>query len=314
MTLSGNSLSETADRLVHAFFVQSRHLKPSFCCFILLVLTSGLFDAADADRLPSTVPEVQKFSIDTQIEATGLLDDSTRMDWVTVKNGSTTDTTIGKSEIISSVVSHESLLSNGGTINGVQNTGFDSSNKQDSSFNLESEKVMTYSGSDGSHLVGSDYLLLDVNGNYTSNSTESVMCVFSEDEYLIPNPAFSNYVEAQGSLINFNSGKVSTKEQVRAVGSKISTSAGLLYMVAVSPDTSSGEEFAEGTVKTKFAGSINDARDKKTTTSSKSKNKNPYANDWNKTAATNTWKDETEVTGSISILQKSFGYKSGLKI
>jgi len=314
MTLSDNSPSGTAEQLVHAFSVQSRHLKPSICCLILLMLTSGLFGAADADRLPSTVPEIQKFSIDTQIDATGLLDDSTWMDWVTVKNGSTTDTTIGKSEIISSVVYHESLLSNGGLINGVKNTGFDSSNKQDSSFNLESEKVMTYAGSDGSHLVGSDYLLLDVNGNYTSNSTESVMCVFSENDYLIPNPAFSNYVEAQGSLINFNNGKVSTKEQVRAVGSKISTSAGLSYQLAVSPDTSSGESYAEGTVKTRFTGSINEARDKKTTTSSRSKSKNPYANDWNKTAATNTWKDETEVTGSISMMKKSFGYKSGLKI
>ncbi|WP_319579133.1 hypothetical protein [uncultured Methanospirillum sp.] len=314
MALSDNSPSGTAERVVHAFSVQSRHLKPSLCCLFLLVLISGLFGAADADRLPSTVSEVQKFSIDTQIDVTGLLDDSTRMDWVTVKNGSTTDTTIGKGEIISSVVYHESLLSNGGLINGVKNTGFDSSNKQDSSFNLESEKVMTYAGSDGSHLVGDDYLLLDVNGNYTSNSTESVRCVFSEDEYLIPNPAFSNYVEAQGSLINFNSGKFSTKEQIRAVGSKISTSAGLSYQLAVSPDTSSGESYAEGTVKTGFAGSINEARDKKTTTSSRNKSKNPYANDWNKTAATNTWKDETEVTGSISMMQKSFGYKSGLKI
>jgi|GEM_PF-1341719 len=314
MTLSDNSPSGTAERLVHAFSRWNSYMRPFFCCFILLVLSPGLSSTVDADRLPSTVPEIQKFSIDTQIEATGLLDDSTWMDWVTVKNGSTTDTTIGKSEIISSVVYHESLLSNGGLINGVKNTGFDSSNKQDSSFNLESEKVMTYAGSDGSHLVGDDYLLLDVNGNYTSNSTDSVRCVFSEDDYLIPNPAFSNYVEAQGSLINFNSGKISTKEQVRAVGSKISTSAGLSYLVAVSPDTSSGESYANGTVKTRFAGSINEARDKKTTTSSRSKTKNPYANDWNKTAATNTWKDETEVTGSISMMQKSFGYTSGLKI
>ncbi|HWQ64863.1 MAG TPA: hypothetical protein VN429_10640 [Methanospirillum sp.] len=290
-------------------------MKPSsFYCLIFLVISSGMLDTADADRLPSTVPENQKFTIDSLIEATGLLDDSTKMDWITVKNGSTTDTTIDKGEIISSVVYQDSLLSNGGLFNGVKNTGFDSSDQRDSSFNLESEKVMTYTGTDGSHLVGNDYLLLDVNGNYTSNSTDSVMCVFSDEDYLIPNPAFSNYVEAQGSLINFNSGQVSTKSQIRAVGSKISTSAGLSYQIAVSTDITSGGESAEGVVKTRFAGSINEARDKKTTTSSKSKSKNPYANDWNKTAATNTWKDETDVAGNITLLQKSFDYKSGLKL
>ncbi len=236
------------------------------------------------------------------------------MNWLTVKNGSTIDTTLGKGEIFSSVVYSESLLSNGGLFSGIKNTGFDSSNKQDSSFNLESEKVLTYAGSDGSHLVGSDYLLLDVNGNYTSNKTDSVACVFGVNDYLIHNPAFSNYVEAQGSLINFNSGKVSTEGQVRAVGSQISTSAGLSYQIAVSPDTSTGEEYAEGIVKTSFAGSINEARDKKTSSSSKSKSTNPYANDWKKTAATNSWKDVTEVVGNISTMQKAFGYKSGLKI
>ncbi|PWR72147.1 hypothetical protein [Methanospirillum lacunae] len=314
MIVSDNSPSGTAKQFVHGCW-QHRPMKPSsFCCLIFLVLSSGILDTADADRLPSTVPEIQEMTIESQIEANGPLDDSTKMDWITVKNGSTTDTTIGKGELISSAVYRESLLSNGGLFDGVKNTGFDSSDQRDSSFNLESEKVMTYSGTDGSHLVGNDYLLLDVNGNYTSNSTDSVMCVFSDEDYLIPNPAFSDYVEAQGSLINFNSGEVSTKSQVRAVGSRISTSAGLSYQIEVSPDISLGEESAEGIVKTRFAGIINEARDKKTTTSSKSKSKNPYANDWNKTAATNTWKDETDVAGDISLLQKSFGYKSGLKL
>jgi len=284
-----------------------------FCCFLFLVLSGGLSGQVDADRLPSAVSETQQISIDTQIDAIGSLDTATKMDWVTVKNGSTTDTTIGKGEIISSVVYQESLLSNGGMFNEVKNMGFDSSNQADKSYNLESEKVMTYAGSDGSHLAGSEYLLLDVDGNYTSNTTEDVACVFS-DLNLIHNPMFANYVEAQSSFINLNSGQISTKGDIRAVGSSVSTSAGLSYQIAVTPDTASGKTYAEGSVKTKFVGSINEARDKKVSTSSKSKNKNPYAGDWNKTAATNEWKDETEVTGGITTLQKSFGYKSGLKI
>jgi hypothetical protein len=53
-----------------------------------------------------------------------------------------------------------------------------------------------------------------------------------------------------------------------------------------------------GTVKTVFAGSIMEARDAGEET-------------WNKTAAENSWKDSTEVTGGIKNLQKAFSYQSG---
>ena len=35
---------------------------------------------------------------------------------------------------------------------------------------------------------------------------------------------------------------------------------------------------------------------------------------WNKTSATNSWKDTTEVTGGIKTLQKAFAYESGFRV
>ena len=35
---------------------------------------------------------------------------------------------------------------------------------------------------------------------------------------------------------------------------------------------------------------------------------------WNKTAATNTWKDSTTVTGGIKNFQKAFAYLSGFRV
>jgi len=148
-----------------------------------------------------------------------------------------------------------------------------------------------------------------VKGNYTSNTSEGVACVFS-DTNLIHNPMFQNVVEAQSSILNLNSGQVSTKGQVRAVGMSVSTSAGMGYQIAVTPDSNSNEEFADGIVKTRFAGDIMEARDKK----SSEPRKDAYANDWKKPAATNQWRDSTEAIGNISSVQKTFKYKSGLKL
>jgi len=276
---------------------------------IVLTVLVSCFGGSTADRLPAAVPETQQITIDTQIDAIATIDVGTKMDWETVRNGSTTDTSMVKGEIISTVIYSASILSNGGKINAVKNTGFDSSNMMDKMFNLESEKVMTYAGSSGSHLVGQESLILDVKGNYTSNTTEDVACVFS-DTNLIHNPMFQNVVEAHSSILNLNSGQISTKGQIRAVGQSISTSAGMNYQIAVTPDSDSNEEFANGIVKTRFTGYIMEARDKKPTEPTR----NAYDNDWKKPAAINKWKDSTEAIGDISSVQKTFKYKSGLKI
>ncbi|PKL60471.1 MAG: hypothetical protein CVV33_02500 [Methanomicrobiales archaeon HGW-Methanomicrobiales-4] len=276
---------------------------------VFLALISGY---GVADRLPSEVPENQQFAIDTEIEATGLIDDTTTLDWTLVKNGTTTDTALGKSEIIAVVRYSDTLLSNGGNISEIKNTGFDSSSMSSKKFNLESEKVLTYASTEGSHLTGSEYLLVNIAGNYSSDKSNETMCVM-ESPVVTAVPAFCNVVSVQSDLININSAQVSTKSQLRAAGSS-STSSGIGYQIAVTPDTASGDQYAEGIVKTEFSGSITEARVGKQSSSSKKKSTSSSSQDWKTPAATNVWKDTTEVIGGISNLQKVFEYQSGMKL
>jgi hypothetical protein len=276
---------------------------------IVLTVIVSCFGGTTADRVPAAVPETQQITINTLIDAIATVDIGTKMDWETVRNGSPTDTSMGKGEIISTVIYSDSILSNGGNISTVKNTGFDSSNMMDKMFNLESEKVLTYAGSSGSHLVGEESLILDVKGNYSSNTTEDVACVFGGTN-LIHNPMFQNVAEAHSSILNLNSGQISTKGQVRAVGFSVSTSAGMNYQIAVTPDSDSNEKFANGIVKTRFTVGIMEARVKKPVEPTR----DVYANDWKKPAEINQWKDSTEALGNISNLQKTFKYKSGFKI
>lgn len=275
-----------------------------------VLIFSGLACAGgSADRLPSAVSETQLFTIDSLIDATGMLDDETRFDWTVTKNGSTTDTSLRKGQIIAAMVYSDTELSSGGAIRQVKNTVGDSSSQSSKAFNIESEKVLTYTGLSGSHLTGYEQLSLSIDGNYSSDSSNSTKCVLMSSESSSV-PAFSNQVSADSALINLNSGQVSTKSQLRAIGSS-STSSGLSYQLAVTPDEEKSV-YADGIVRTAFAGSIAEARVGKS--SSKSKKSSSISDDWKEEAATNTWKDETQVAGDIAALQKTFGYQSGMKL
>jgi len=285
--------------------------------FISLILVLALIcGCSPADRLPSEVPENQQFAIDSLIEVTGSIDDETRIDWTLVKNGSPSDTTLQKGEIFAAVSYADTLLSNGGAISEAKNTGFDSASMKGTEFNIEAEKVLTYASVEGAHLTGGEYLVLDIAGNYSSDKTNETRCVM-ESSVTTVYPAFCSVVTAQSELLNINSAQVSTKSQIRAAGSS-STSAGIGYQIAVTPDAASGNQYAEGTVRTEFAGSITEARDAKAKSSSKSRSKSSASSsssdDWKTPAVTNEWKDKTEVIGGISNLQKVFQYESGMKV
>ncbi|MDD1724605.1 MAG: hypothetical protein LUQ07_05705 [Methanospirillum sp.] len=103
-------------------------------------------------------------------------------------------------------------------------------------------------------------------------------------------PAFANVVSAKSGLVNFNSGKVSAKGEVREISSSNTTPARLGYQVAV---TTKNGEYAIRRVKTEFSGDIMEAR-----------LSNRSISNWNKTAATNSWRDRTTVTGEIREMQK----------
>jgi len=262
---------------------------------LILLLLTGV---VGADRLPPEMPENQVFSIDTTISATGIIDESTATDWVVAKEDPLEENNLNASDVISLVVYHDTLKANGGSVAEAKKYEFDSQSKGSRTYNIEQEKVLSYLSREGSLLTGSERLLMDNTGNY-STSTSTVACVFADEaRYLVP--AFCNVVEAKSDLININHAKISTKAQIRSAGG-FSTPTGLNYRIAVTPDGKSA--YAEGTVWTSFAGSIMEARDT-----------NQSDDTWNKTAATNSWKDITRSSGEIKNLQKTFGYRSGMRV
>lgn len=223
------------------------------------------------------------------------LDSSHYSERADTEYGGIHDSKLNPGESIAIVTFSDSIMTNGGHLMLNKDIGFDSGDKGKGLDNLGVEKVLTYESIDGSFLVGSEEWSLDVAGNY-ADTEDSIRCVFASAEDKVF-PAFCNVVKAKSELINFNSGQVSTKGGIRAVAATGDVPAGLFYQIAVTPNPNSATGYAEGTVKTSFAGSIMEARGKSDDPS-----------------ATNQWSDKTTVSGSIKNFQKSFGYESGISI
>ena len=125
----------------------------------------------------------------------------------------------------------------------------------------------------------------------------------------------------------------------------------LNYQIAISPDANSGSGFAEGSVKTTFAGSVMEGRASGMYWSQEGADHyntmfgtsyipggeipwdiiRTYPLGWDELylhdevygwgteltigpSTTNTWKDSSTVTGGIKNLQKAFSYKSGFNL
>lgn len=270
-----------------------------------------LFGYGTADRLPPEVLENQIFSIDMNIEATGLLEDSSSLKWEIENKGPIPEGHLGYKQIIASSKFEDTIMTNGGSISENKNFEFDSNSKGRTRYNIENEKILTYSSESGAHLVGEEEFILSIAGNWNGDR-DDIRCVFSDD----PDesvPAFCNIVSSKSNLINLNTGKISTRGQLRGVGTSTVPS-GLNYRIMVTPDENTGTGFAEGTVRTTFVGSIMEARNYDDFETASYRSEPYYYNSWNKTAAINRWKDETEITGGIDTFQKRFTYKSGKRL
>jgi hypothetical protein len=283
-------------------------MKFVYAVIIALVALVAITGFAAADRLPNATPENQVFSIDTVIDATGAVDDKSTMSWVIAGPGAIPTGILKYRQSISDTTYKDAILTNGGKLAENKNFDFSSKNQASGLYNIESQKVLTYASTEGAHLVGEEEYTLSVAGNF-DYASDNIRCVFSGDNNRVL-PAFCNIVSAKSSLVNVNSAQVSTKGQIRAVSDTADVPAGLNYQLAVTPDANSGSGFAEGTVKTVFAGSIMEARDGW----EDSNHWRAYGTTWNKTSATNSWKDNTEVTGGIKNMQKAFAYQSGFRV
>jgi len=267
---------------------------------VILVVVPGY-----GDRLPNETPENQIFSIDTLVDITGIMDNDMTQSWVLASPDSIPTGILRSRQSISDTLYRDNLMTNGGKLSLNKNYEFDSQNKKDGLFNIDTRKVLTYASTEGAHMVGEEEFTLSIAGNY-GIAGDTVRCVFSTNRGGIV-PAFCNIISAKSALININTAQVSTKGQSLTVAAGVGVPTTFNYQIAVSPDTNSGAGTAEGTVKTVFAGSIMEARD------GGDSNYASSSPTWNKTAAENRWKDVTEVTGGIRNFRKALGDPSGFK-
>ncbi|WP_319579033.1 hypothetical protein [uncultured Methanospirillum sp.] len=303
---------------------------------------------ATADRLPNQTPENQVFTINTVVDATGAIDSGTDMQWVITTPGAIGTGTLAynyddptwgnmygypRGNVIADTQYRDSILTNGGKLAENKNFDFNSKDQSNNLYNIESQKVLTYGSTEGSHMVGEEEYTLDVAGE-AKQSDDNIRCVFSSEhgKWL---PPFCNIVSAKSALINVNSAQISSNGQIRAVAATDDIPAGLSYQIAVTPDANSGSGFAEGTVKTTYAGSVMEGRDTGMYyTEYGAELYNSYGghvdpgdpalfnhyDDWPVNGSTylpsvtNSWKDSTTVTGGIKAFQKAFEYKSGFRL
>ncbi len=202
---------------------------------------------------------------------------------------------VNPGDVIGETSWSDNLMTNGGKLAVNKNFDFDSQNQVVNTYNIKTQKILTYDTSNGSHLLGEESYLLNIAGSYKPDDDEYLRCVYAASD-LTWLPAFCNTVQAKVSLMNINHAQISETGSLRMVGEDL-VPAGLNYQVAITPDSSSGVSVANGIVRTTFRGSIMEARDNQTNVS-----------------ATNQWKDLTGVAGDLKNFQKAFSYQSGLKI
>ena len=318
-----------------------------FNAFFVTIVLMATIGFVTADRLPNQTPENQIFTIDTVLDSTGQVDSGTNMAWVITSLGSIPTGTIAatcydglcydypKGQAVADVSYKDSILMNGGKLSENKNFDLNSQDRALQLYNIDSEKVLTYSTTEGAHMVGEEEYTLSVAGE-AKKATDTIRCVFSTSPGVWL-PPFCNIVSAKSALINVNSAQISTKGQIRAVAQNADIPAEVNYRISVTPDANSGSGFAEGTVKTTYAGGIMEGRGSGAYFNKDIYNESgilimnegaevPWDTLWAgghdgvivedvdfKPSAENNWKDSTEVTGGIKNFQKAFAYKSGFK-
>ena len=296
-TASGTSYTLSAAQVAALTAAGCKVVTDSTGAVLEIQIPDSLLYASDdyAHTLPSSVINQAQGLISyddlyNYLSATNQYSASSKTD-----EGQIHDSKLNPSEEIMLMTWNDEIRTNGGKIALNKNIDFDSKNKVAGMNNLQVEKVLTYASTEGAHLNGAESWTLDVAGNY-EKTDDSIRCVFASAASTYY-PAFCNVVKAQSELINVNSAQVSTKGSARGVAATGDVPAALSYQIAVTPDSNSGSGFADGTVKTKFSGSIMEARQKHQVPS-----------------ATNTWKDAASVSGGIKNFQKVLDYTSGFSI
>ncbi|MDR2854782.1 MAG: hypothetical protein LBV40_01310 [Methanomicrobiales archaeon] len=290
---------------------------------IFLIAISGL---ATADVLPGQVPENQIFSVGSSIDAVGVINEATSTVWqigdkgldaLPNATGQPGNQTV-RSGSIAIVTYSDFLMSNGGQIAEVKTFTMDTKAKTAGLYNIETQKVLTYTSQNGSHLMGAESFSLDVAGNW-STGLDDIVCVFSRANNSVT-PAFCNKVTASSKLMSINTAQVQTIGGLTAVGQVSTVPAALNYQISVTPDVNSASGFADGIISTAFTVSVMEGRsDGRILNETAEPANGVYTNTklfdlefYDQLASTLTFVDTATVAGGISSFNKDFNYQSGI--
>ena len=241
---------------------------PYFTRFCLIFILFSLFVCTSvySDNLPGEVPENQAWTTNSVLEAIGIIVESTSMDWHTSDAGfDILPLPVSKGNAIHSgsiayASYKDSIMSNGGQISEVKTFSLDTHAKTDGLYNIATEKVLTYTSQNGSHLMGEEFYLLDVVGNWSMDFSDLV-CVFSKSKSDVI-PAFCNKVTASSKLRSITTAQIESTGSAAVIGtdSAAKSPAALQYEIAVVPDTHSASGYADGIVSTTFTVSVMEGR------------------------------------------------------
>lgn len=292
-------------------------------CFCLPLTT--------ADVLPPAVPENQMISIYSYIETIGMVIEKSSFtsqsssaylhDGILFGN----DADVGNAafgERVANIVWSDKTITNGGYLKETKTFGYDSGNQGPEGYNLETDKILTYESIDGSTLLSSERISMEICGNF-SDTAGSSRCVFGQGANAV-NPAFCNTITASSDLIGVTSISAQTSMNARFTASSADVPAALKYNIDVSPNAASGAEYAMGTVQTEFtarimeANGVLDINGRAAGTGSTyfdpAHTTDPFANYWDNSARITTFSDKTMVSGGITRVTKGFNYLSGMNL
>ena len=268
-------------------------MKTTGVIVIALAMLIALTGVVMADQVVKQVPETQTISTSTAIIADGLVTDSAGLAWTLSNQSITAIPPLADSQQVYTTTYDASTVAQAGTTTFVKTMAIDTRNKVIGQSNVNADTAVTFiATADGGNIVGSENILIDGAGNFTTAS-DRMLCPFAAATGDVI-PQYCNIVQA-GSKYDLTVGSVTTAADDRFVGSDATNPVVLNYAINVKPyGTSAGQIPAIGSAMSYVKAHIQEGR-----TNATVKDEDL------------TYSETSAVTGTISSFQKVIAYQSG---
>jgi hypothetical protein len=268
-------------------------MKTTGVIVIALAMLIALTGVVMADQVVKQVPEAQTISTSTAIIADGLVQDSAALGWTLSNQSITAIPPLADMQQVYTTTYDASTVAQAGTTTFVKTMAIDTRNKVIGQSNVKADTAVTFiETADGGNIVGSENILIDGAGNWTTAS-DKMLCPFAAATGDII-PQYCNIVQA-GSKYDLIDGSVTTQASDRFVGSDATNPVVLNYQINVKPyATTEGQIPAIGSAMSYVKAHIQEGR-----TNATVKDEDL------------TYSETSSVTGTISSFQKIIAYQSG---